>query len=135
VVKVAPDEVVEARNRLGLGNRCFEIIESRKVDATISDDIKTKALTSVASHLLFMFIYIACASATGNTAWERILSLSHDVLSSCLGLYSLLWGIVGFSMEIDEAFIAVILTVIGYSINDTVVVFDRIREYMHRPQT
>jgi len=53
----------------------------------------------------------------------------HDTLF-VLGLYSLLWGIVGFSLEIDEAFIAVILTVIGYSINDTVVVFDRIREYL-----
>ncbi|MCB9178279.1 MAG: hypothetical protein H6590_02490 [Flavobacteriales bacterium] len=60
---------------------------------------------------------------------SALISLFHDVII-VLGLYALLWGILPISLEIDEAFIGVILTVIGYSINDTVVVFDRIREYL-----
>ena len=98
------------------------------MDPTISDDIKFKALTSVGLALLFMFIYIAIRFSNWQYGVSALLSLLHDVLV-VLGLYSLLWGVVGFSMEIDESFIAVILTVVGYSINDTVVVFDRIREY------
>ncbi|MCC6400464.1 MAG: protein translocase subunit SecD [Flavobacteriales bacterium] len=107
----------------------YEIIETRKVDATISDDIKTKAITSVLIALVFMFIYIGVRFNNWQYGVGALLSLVHDTLI-VLGLYSLLWGVVGFSLEIDEAFIAVILTVIGYSINDTVVVFDRIREYV-----
>jgi len=102
--------------------------ETRKVDPTISDDIKIKALTSVSIALLFMFVYIAIRFSNWQYGVGALLSLFHDVLV-LLGLYSLLWGFVGFSMEIDETFIAVVLTVVGYSINDTVVVFDRIREY------
>jgi SecD/SecF fusion protein len=102
--------------------------DTRKVDPTISDDIKIKALTSVSIALLFMFIYIGVRFNNWQYGVGAVLSLVHDVLV-VLGIYSLLWGVVGFSLEIDEAFIAVILTVVGYSINDTVVVFDRIREY------
>ncbi|MBV6405446.1 MAG: protein translocase subunit SecD [Flavobacteriales bacterium] len=107
----------------------YEVVEARKVDATISDDIKTKAITSVLIALVFMFIYIGVRFNNWQYGIGALLSLVHDTLI-VLGLYSLLWGVVGFSLEIDEAFIAVILTVIGYSINDTVVVFDRIREYL-----
>ena len=60
--------------------------------------------------------------------WELYLAMFHDVLV-VLGIFSLFYGIAPWSMEIDQAFIAAILTVVGYSINDTVVVFDRIREY------
>ncbi|MBK9076143.1 MAG: protein translocase subunit SecDF [Flavobacteriales bacterium] len=127
---VGADERVDAAFKGGLDllNNPYTIIESRKVDATISDDIKTKALTSVGIALLFMFIYIAIRFSNWQYGAGALLSLVHDVLI-VLSLYSLLWGVVGFSMEIDEAFIAVILTVVGYSINDTVVVFDRIREF------
>ncbi|MBL8003118.1 MAG: protein translocase subunit SecD [Flavobacteriales bacterium] len=124
------DSLVEARLSGGLAPMGgFSIEESRKVDATISDDIKTTAITSVLIALVFMFIYIAIRFSNWQYGVGALLSLLHDTLFT-LGLYSLLWGIVGFSLEIDEAFVAVILTVIGYSINDTVVVFDRIREYM-----
>jgi SecD/SecF fusion protein len=127
---LAMDSVVQGRVAEGLTKvGAFSFAEeTRKVDPTISDDIKTKALTSVAIALVFMFVYIAIRFSNWQYGLGALLSLLHDVLV-VLGLYSLLWGVVGFSMEIDEAFIAVILTVVGYSINDTVVVFDRIREY------
>ncbi|MBL7952815.1 MAG: protein translocase subunit SecD [Flavobacteriales bacterium] len=127
---LATDSVVQARMAAGLaqvGEFSFAD-DTRKVDPTISDDIKIKAITSVSIALIFMFIYIGVRFNNWQYGIGAILSLVHDVLV-VLGLYSLLWGVVGFSMEIDEAFIAVILTVVGYSINDTVVVFDRIREY------
>lgn len=127
---LAVDSMVQARMAAGLaqvGEYTFAD-DTRKVDPTISDDIKIKALTSVSIALLFMFIYIGVRFNNWQYGVGAVLSLVHDVLV-VLGIYSLLWGVVGFSLEIDEAFIAVILTVVGYSINDTVVVFDRIREY------
>jgi SecD/SecF fusion protein len=132
------EDVVDGRLETGLktlGND-YEIIESRKVDATISDDIKTSAVTALGFALLFIFLYVAVRFSNWQFGLAGLLSLTHDVLF-VLGLYSLLYKIMPFSMEIDEAFIAAILTVIGYSINDTVVVFDRIREYMldHKRET
>jgi SecD/SecF fusion protein len=124
------DAAVEARVSEGfeqIGG--FSIEERRKVDPTISDDIVKGAVTSVLVALLFMFVYIAVRFRNWQYGLGALLSLLHDTII-VLGLYSLLWGVAGFSLEIDEAFIAVILTVIGYSINDTVVVFDRIREYL-----
>lgn len=124
------DAKVEESLNKGLAelNNPYVIQESRKVDATISDDIKKGAVTSVLVALVFMFIYIAVRFNKWQYGVGAVISLIHDTIF-ILGLYSMLWGIVGFSLELDEAFIAVILTVIGYSINDTVVVFDRIREY------
>ena len=107
----------------------YEITESRRVDASISEDIKTSAITSLTLALLFIFIYIGVRFRNWQFGLGGLISLAHDVLF-LLGLYSILWRVMPFSMEIDEAFIAAILTVIGYSINDTVVVFDRIREYL-----
>ncbi|MBK9194449.1 MAG: protein translocase subunit SecF [Flavobacteriales bacterium] len=125
------DSIVQARISDGLAKvGPFHFAdETRKVDPTISDDIVKGAITSVLISLVFMFIYIAIRFKNWQYGAGALLSLMHDTII-VLGLYSLLWGIVGFSLEIDEAFIAVILTVIGYSINDTVVVFDRIREYL-----
>jgi SecD/SecF fusion protein len=125
------DERVDGRlneGLAGLGNS-YEIMESRKVDASISDDIKMSAITALSLALLFIFLYIAVRFRNWQYGLGGLISLLHDALI-VLGLYSLLYKIMPFSMEIDEAFIAAILTVIGYSINDTVVVFDRIREYM-----
>ncbi|HQY00366.1 MAG TPA: protein translocase subunit SecD [Flavobacteriales bacterium] len=132
------ESIVDGRLETGLktlGND-YEIIESRKVDATISDDIKTSAVTALGFALLFIFLYVAVRFSNWQFGLAGLLSLTHDALF-VLGLYSLLYKIMPFSMEIDEAFIAAILTVIGYSINDTVVVFDRIREYMldHKRET
>ncbi len=125
------DQEVEAKLAEGLQTMggTSTILESRKVDPTISDDIRLHAWWAVGISLLFIFVYIAIRFRTWQFGLGALLSLAHDALI-VLGLYSLLYSIMPFSLEIDEHFIAAILTVIGYSINDTVVVFDRIREYL-----
>jgi len=125
------DALVDDRLNAGLSKVSpeYEITESRKVDPTISDDIKGNAILSLSIALFLIFVYIAIRFRNWQFGLGGVLSLVHDVLI-VLGLYSLLYKIMPFSLEIDEAFIAAILTVIGYSINDTVVVFDRIREYL-----
>ena len=123
------DSIVDARLAAGLrtvGDFTFSG-ETRKVDPTISDDIKYSAMTSVGLALLFMFIYIGIRFRNWYYGLGAVVSLVHDVLF-ILGLYSALWGIVGFALEIDEAFIAVIITVVGYSIHSHVVVFYRHRD-------
>jgi len=127
----AADNRVEERLRDGIAGigGGYEITESRKVDPTISDDIKTGAITSLTLALGLIFIYIAIRFRNWQFGLGGLISLLHDALV-VLGVYSLFYKIMPFSMEIDEAFIAAILTVIGYSINDTVVVYDRIREYL-----
>jgi SecD/SecF fusion protein len=125
------DLMVEGKLKSGLGQlgSDYTIEESRKVDATISDDIKSNALWAVGIALIFIFIYIAVRFNRWQFGLGAIIALIHDVLI-VLGLYSLLDGILPFTLEINEAFIAAILTVVGYSINDTVVVFDRVREFL-----
>lgn len=125
------DSIVEAKLKEGLGSigGGSEVIASRKVDPTISDDIRSGAVWAVGITLLFMFGYIAVRFRTWQFGIGALLALVHDALI-VLALYSLLHGVLPFSLELDEHFIAAVLTVIGYSINDTVVVFDRIREYL-----
>lgn len=101
---------------------------SQKVGPTISDDIKKDAMVAIAFSLLIIFLYIVLRFRNWQFGLGGIVSLAHDVIIT-LGAYSLLHGVLPFSLEIDQAFIAAILTVVGYSINDTVVVYDRIREY------
>ncbi len=120
-------KLVEALKPLGMAGT--EPEASRKVDPTISDDIRTGAIWAVGITLLFMFCYIAVRFRNWQFGLGALMALAHDALI-VLALYSLLHGILPFSLELDEHFIAAILTVIGYSINDTVVVFDRIREYL-----
>jgi SecD/SecF fusion protein len=124
---IVETKLVQALKPLGMAGS--EPVASRKVDPTISDDIRSHAVWALALALLFMFTYIAIRFRTWQFGLGALLSLAHDALI-VVGIYSLLWNILPFSMEIDEQFIAAILTVIGYSINDTVVVFDRIREYL-----
>ncbi len=102
---------------------------SRKVGPTIADDIKVAAIYSIIFSLLIMFFYIFVRFKNWQFGLGAIGALAHDVIIT-LGMFSLLYGYLPFSLEIDQAFIAAILTVIGYSLNDTVVVFDRIREYI-----
>ncbi|MFH2096404.1 MAG: protein translocase subunit SecF, partial [Bacteroidota bacterium] len=104
-------------------------MSSQKVGPTIAYDIKIAAIWAVVFSLIIIFLYILIRFRNWQFGLGAIAALIHDVLI-VLGLFSLLFTIMPFSLEIDQAFIAAILTVVGYSINDTVVVFDRIREYV-----
>jgi SecD/SecF fusion protein len=103
-------------------------MSSQKVGPTIADDIIWSAILSVLFSLIVIFIYIFIRFRNWQYSLGAVAALFHDVLI-LLGIFSLFHGILPFSLEIDQSFIAAILTVIGYSINDTVVVFDRIREF------
>lgn len=102
---------------------------SSKVGPTVADDIKVQAVWAILFSLVVIFIYIFIRFRNWQFGLGGVAALVHDVML-VLATFSLFYGIFPFSMEIDQAFIAAILTVVGYSINDTVVVFDRIREYM-----
>ena len=104
------------------------VISSSKVGPTIADDITTSSVYATIFALLLIFLYIFLRFSKWQYSMGAVAALFHDTLV-VLGLFSLLWGVLPFAMEIDQPFIAAILTVIGYSINDTVVVFDRIREF------
>ena len=103
------------------------ILQSVKVGPTIADDIKKNAFLAILGSLAVVFLYILLRFRKWQFSLGAVLAVFHDVLI-VLGLFSVLGTVMPFSMEIDQAFIAAILTVIGYSLNDTVVVFDRIRE-------
>ncbi len=107
---------------------------SHKVGPTIADDIKVAALWAIFFSLLAIFLYIFIRFRNWQFGLGAIAALTHDVLI-VIGLYSLLYNVMPFSLEINQAFIAAILTVVGYSVNDTVVVFDRIREYLKFSKT
>ena len=100
-----------------------------KVATTISDDFRDGAKKATLFSLLVIFLYIVFRFRKWQYGLGALIATTHDVLI-VLSVFSIFWGILPFTMEIDQAFIAAILTVIGYSINDTVVVFDRIREYV-----
>ena len=104
------------------------IMSSQKVGPAIADDIKTSAVWAIIAALVVIFLYILIRFRNFAYSVGALTALAHDTVI-ILGLYAILWKIMPFSMEIDQAFIAAILTVIGYSINDTVVIFDRVREY------
>lgn len=105
------------------------ITSSSKVGPTIADDITKSSFYAGVFALLAIFLYIFLRFNKWQFSMGAVAALFHDSLI-VLGLFSILWGVVPFSLQIDQAFIAAILTVIGYSINDTVIVFDRIREYL-----
>ncbi|AXT60745.1 protein translocase subunit SecDF [Aquimarina sp. AD10] len=104
------------------------IMSSMKVGPTIADDIKQAAFWSVLGSLIVVFMYILLRFRRWQFSLGAVAAVFHDVLI-VLGIFSLTYKFMPFNMEIDQAFIAAILTVIGYSLNDTVVVFDRIREF------
>jgi SecD/SecF fusion protein len=105
------------------------VVSSETIGPAIATDIKIKAIYAVVIALIIIFLYIFVRFRNWQYGFGAVASLFHDTLF-VIGIYSLLWGIMPFSMEIDQAFIAAILTVIGYSVNDTVIVFDRLREYI-----
>ena len=103
------------------------LVGSRVVGPTIADDIKSGAVYSIIFSLIVVFLYILVRFRKWQFSLGAVAALLHDVLF-VLGVFSIADGLLPFQLEVDQAFIAAILTVIGYSLNDTVVVFDRIRE-------
>lgn len=101
---------------------------SEKVGPAVAEDITRAAIWSVVLALLVIFVYIMFRFSQWQYGAGAVIGLAHNVII-VMGVFSIFSGILPFSLEIDQAFIAAILTVVGYSINDTVVVFDRIREY------
>ena len=106
-----------------------EVLQSSKVGPTIAQNTRTKSTNRMIIAIILMFAYIVFRFKKWGFGLGATVALLHDVLI-VFSLYAILGGIVPFALEIDQAFIAAILTVIGYSINDSVVVFDRVREYL-----
>jgi len=106
------------------------LMKKYKVSPTIADDIKQASFWAVLGSLIVVFLYILIRFKRWQFSLGAVAAVFHDVLI-VLGVFSLTYKFMPFSMEIDQAFIAAILTVIGYSLNDTVVVFDRIREFFN----
>ena len=104
------------------------IISSDKVGPTIANDIKRNAVIAVILSLIAIFLYIAVRFKNWTWGAGGVISLAHDTII-VIGFFSLFSGILPFSLDVDQTFIAAVLTIIGYSINDSVVIFDRIREY------
>tara|TARA_B100001057_G_scaffold444520_1_gene481502 strand:- start:16209 stop:19133 length:2925 start_codon:yes stop_codon:yes gene_type:complete len=104
------------------------IMSSIKVGPTIADDIKQNSVWAIFGSLIIVFFYILLRFQKWQFSLGAVSAVFHDVLI-VLGIFSLTYKIMPFNMEINQAFIAALLTVIGYSLNDTVVVFDRIREF------
>ncbi|APY10526.1 protein translocase subunit SecDF [Seonamhaeicola sp. S2-3] len=111
-------------------NKQVGLLQSDKVSPTIADDIKQASVWAVLGSLIVVFLYILFRFKRWQYSLGAVIAVFHDVLI-VLGIFSLTYKFMPFNMEINQAFIAAILTVIGYSLNDTVVVFDRIREFFN----
>jgi SecD/SecF fusion protein len=122
-----PDGISKQDFIVGSDDKAIGIMKSVKVGPTIADDIKNNAFLAILGSLFVVFLYILLRFRRWQFSLGAVVAVFHDVLI-VLGVFSILGKIMPFNMEIDQAFIAAILTVIGYSLNDTVVVFDRIRE-------
>ena len=121
---------IESFGNLDGADGSTHVTSVSKVGPTIADDIKRSALWAGGVGLLLIFLYLLLRFNKWTYSAGAVAALTHDTIL-VLGIFSAGWGFFGFNMEVDQAFIAAILTVIGYSINDTVVVFDRIREYLN----
>ena len=104
------------------------IIQSDKVGPTIANDMKRDSLIAVAIALFAIFAYIAVRFKGWTWGLGGVVSTAHDAIVT-VGFFSLFSGILPFTLDVDQTFIAAVLTIIGYSINDSVIIFDRIREY------
>lgn len=109
------------------GEKYVGILSSQKIGPTIASDIRNKSVMAVVFALIIIFAYIAIRFRKWQYGLAGLIALAHDTLI-VIGLFALFHHILPFSLEVDQAFIAAILTIIGYSINDTVIIFDRIRE-------
>ena len=112
----------------GADDKSVGIMGSSKVGPTIADDIKKNSFLAIFGSLAVVFLYILFRFRDWQYSLGAVTAVFHDVLV-VLGIFSLTYSFMPFNMEINQAFIAAVLTVIGYSLNDTVVVFDRIREF------
>jgi len=128
--KYLPEGITYSEFLDGSGDAKIGKMRSSKVSPTIADDIKKSSIWAILGSLVVVFLYILLRFKKWQFSLGAVAAVFHDVLI-VLGIYSLTWRFMPFSMEIDQTFIAAILTVIGYSLNDTVVVFDRIREYFN----
>ncbi len=128
----AGDNKVESAVRQGLSkvSSNFKILSSQKVGPTIANDIKRSSIWTVIIAILVISAYILIRFRRWQFSMGAMVATAHDALL-VLSFFSLFNGVLPFALDIDQAFIAAILTVIGYSINDTVVVFDRIREFLN----
>lgn len=124
-------EKVEAKLNEGFTgmNQKYEILSSNRVGPTIANDIKIASIWAAIIALFGISLYVLIRFKKWQYALGATIALAHDVLMM-LSFYSLLDGVLPFAMEVDQNFIAAILTIIGFSINDTVVVFDRVREFL-----
>lgn len=125
------DDDVSAKLSQGLssiGGNKFDVLKTVTVGPTIADDLKAAAIFAVILSWIIMFLYILIRFKKWQYAAGATIALIHDVLF-VMSIFSIFSGILPFTMEVDASFIAAILTVMGYSINDTVVVFDRVREF------
>jgi len=104
------------------------VLSSQMVGPTIADDIKKASVLAVSIALIIIFLYIALRFRKWQFGLGGISALVHDSLIT-ISMYSIFYNVLPFTLEVDQAFIAAILTIIGYSINDTVIIFDRIREF------
>lgn len=129
-----PQDVTYEDFTVGASERSIGIMSSMKVGPTIADDIKNDSFWAVLGSLIVVFLYILLRFRKWQFSLGAVAAVAHDVII-VLGIFSLFYNLMPFSMEINQAFIAAILTVIGYSLNDTVVVFDRIREYVNEHTT
>lgn len=116
------------------GANNYGVVSSVKVGPTVADDIKSGGFIAMIVALAGIFLYILIRFKRWQFSTGAIASLVHDAIV-ILGVYSLLKNVMPFNMEINQDFIAAILTVLGYSINDTVIIFDRIREYLNEKKS
>ncbi|MEJ8800893.1 protein translocase subunit SecDF [Pontibacter sp. H249] len=135
---LADDESIEADNKVraaldeGLAqysNLTPEVLSSSKVGATMADDIQNTALIAILLALVGIFLYVMIRFRKWQFSLGGVVALLHDALM-IIAVFSIL-DLFGVSYEMDQVFIAAVLTIIGFSINDTVVIFDRVREYMN----
>lgn len=113
----------------GFDGQQYGIMSSIKVEPTIADDIKASSGWAIFGSLVVIFLYILLRFKKWQYSLGATVALFHDILI-VIGVFSIFYKILPFDMEVDQAFIAALLTVLGYSINDTVIIFDRIREYL-----
>lgn len=129
--KVVTDKLKEGldASKEKLGN--YEIVESRSISSSVSKEMWSSSVISISLSLLAIFTYILMRFGHWQYSLGAIIGLAHDAFF-VLSIFSLLHGYLPFSLDVNQSFIAAILTVIGYSMNDTVIVFDRIRENLSK---